>query len=71
MVLNTATSQFPTPGIYVDSFVIADFLRFGGINKEVYLDDYRYAALKNLTRARFFAVQNLTRENANFAYELH
>lgn len=27
---------------YVDSFVIADCLRFGRINKEVYLDDYRY-----------------------------
>ena len=26
---------------YVDSFVIADCLRFGRINKEVYLGDYR------------------------------
>ena len=46
----------------VDSFVIADCLRFGRINKEVYLDDYHYKALQNLTRARFFTVQNLTRE---------
>ena len=28
--------------------------------------DYRYVALKNLTRARFFAVQNLTREKQRF-----
>ncbi|GAA4293699.1 hypothetical protein GCM10023142_30050 [Anaerocolumna aminovalerica] len=27
---------------YVDSFVIADCLRFGRINKEVYMGDYRY-----------------------------
>ena len=55
---------------YVDSFVIADCLRFGRINKEVYLDDYRYTALKNLTRARFFAVQNLTREKQRFMNQL-
>ena len=55
---------------YVDSFVIADCLRFGRINKEVYLDDYRYAALKNLTRARFFAVQNLTSEKQRFMKQL-
>ena len=55
---------------YVDSFVIADCLRFGRINKEVYLDDYRYVALKNLTRARFFAVQNLTREKQRFMNHL-
>lgn len=47
---------------FVDSFVIADCLRFGRINKEVYLSDYRYAALKTLTRARFYAVQNLVKE---------
>ena len=51
---------------YVDSFVIADCLRFGRINKEVYLDDYRYKALQNLTRARFFAVQNLAKEKQRF-----
>ena len=47
---------------FVDSFVIADCLRFGRINKAVYLDDYRYDALKTLTRARFYAVQNLDKE---------
>lgn len=51
---------------FVDSYIIADCLRFGRINKEVYLDDYRFKALKNLTRARFFAVQNLTREKQRF-----
>ena len=50
----------------VDSFVIADCLRFGRINKEVYLEDYRYKALQNLTRARYLAVQNLTREKQRF-----
>lgn len=50
----------------VDSFVIADCLRFGRINKEIYMTDYRYDALKNLTRARFFTVQNLTREKQHF-----
>ena len=51
---------------YVDSFIIADCLRFGRINKEVYLDDYRYKALQNLTRARYVTVQNLTREKQRF-----
>jgi transposase len=51
----------------VDAFVIADNLRFGRITKEIYMDDYRYKALQNLTRARFFAVQNLTREKQRFA----
>ena len=51
----------------VDAFVIADHLRFGRINAEVYMDDYRYKALQTLTRARFFAVQNLTREKQRFA----
>lgn len=51
---------------YIDSYVIADCLRFGRINKEVYLDDYRYQALKNLTRSRFYAVQNLTKEKQRF-----
>ena len=50
----------------VDAFVIADNLRFGRITNEVYMDDYRYKALQNLTRARFFAVQNLTREKQRF-----
>jgi len=51
---------------FVDSFIIADNLRFGRIAKEVYMDDYRYKALQNLTRARFFAVQNLTKEKQRF-----
>ena len=52
---------------YVDAFVIADHLRFGRIAREVYMDDYRYRALQTLTRARFYAVQNLTREKQRFA----
>jgi len=40
----------------VDAFVIADNLRFGRITNAVYMDDYRYKALQNLTRARFYAV---------------
>ena len=51
----------------VDAFVIADKLRFGRIGKEVYMDDYRYKALQTLTRARFYAVQDLTREKQRFA----
>ena len=51
---------------YVDSFVIADCLRFGRINKEVYIGDYHYKALQNLTRARYFAVTNLTKEKQRF-----
>lgn len=50
----------------VDAFIIADNLRFGRICAAVYMDDYRYKALQNLTRARFFAVQNLTREKQRF-----
>lgn len=47
---------------WVDAFVIADHLRFGRIAKEIYMDDYRYQALRTLTRARFDMIQNLTRE---------
>jgi len=50
----------------VDAFVIADNLRFGRIATPVYLDDYRYKALQKLTRARFYAVENLTREKQRF-----
>jgi len=50
----------------VDAFVIADNLRFGRITTAVYMDDYRYKALQQLTRARFYAVQNLVREKARF-----
>ena len=52
---------------FVDAFVIADHLRFGRIALEVYMDDYRYRSLQTLTRARFDAVQNLTREKQRFA----
>lgn len=52
---------------YVDVFVIADHLRFGRIASEVFIDDYHYKALQTLTRARFYAVQNLTREKQRFA----
>lgn len=55
---------------WVDTFVIADCLRFGRIRSEVYMDDYRYEALKTLTRARFYAVQNLIREKQRFANQL-
>ena len=47
---------------HVDSYVIADHLRFGRINKEVYMDDYKYQALKMYTRARHQLVQELTQE---------
>ena len=51
----------------VDAFVIADSLRFGRIGNPIYnVDDYRFAALQKLTRARFYAVQNLTREKQRF-----
>lgn len=49
---------------WVDAFVIADHLRFGRINREVYMDDYRYKALQTLTRARFDVIQNLTRRSS-------
>jgi len=55
---------------FVDAFVIADHLRFGRIAPEVYMDDYRYKALQTLTRARFYAVQNLSREKQRFANHL-
>ena len=51
---------------YIDSFVIADCLRFGRINKEVYMDDSRFKALQTLTRQRFFAVRSLTAEKQRF-----
>ena len=51
---------------YVDSFVIADCLRFGRINKEVYTENYHYIALKNLTRARYYAICNLVKEKQRF-----
>lgn len=50
----------------IDAFVVADSLRFGRIGFPVYIDDYRYKALQNLTRARFYTIQNLTREKQRF-----
>jgi len=50
----------------VDAFVIADSLRFGRIGTPIYMDDYRYQALQKLTRARFYAVQDQTREMQRF-----
>lgn len=44
---------------YVDSFVIANRLRFGRINKEIYMEDSRF-------RARYYAVTDLTREKQRF-----
>lgn len=52
---------------FVDAFVIADHLRFGRIARAVYMDDYRYQALRTLTRARFDVIQNLTWEKQRFA----
>ena len=54
----------------VDAFVIADNLRFGRVANPVWMGDYRYAALQKLTRARFYAVQNLTREKQRFMNHL-
>ena len=52
----------------IDAFVVADSLRFGRIAKPMYIDDgYKYKALQTLTRARFFAVQNLSREKQRFS----
>lgn len=49
----------------IDTLIIADYLRFGRISKEVNLDE-KYIALRNLTRARFQIAQNLSREKARF-----
>lgn len=49
----------------IDTLIIADYLRFGRISKEVNLDE-KYTALRNLTRARFQIAQNLSREKARF-----
>jgi transposase len=54
----------------MDAFVIADSLRFGRIGHPIYMDDYRYKALQKLTRARFYTVQNLTREKQRFMNHL-
>ncbi|SHF07200.1 Transposase [Tissierella praeacuta DSM 18095] len=49
----------------IDTLVIADYLRFGRISKEVNLDE-KFIALRNLTRARFQVAQNLSREKSRF-----
>jgi predicted flap endonuclease-1-like 5' DNA nuclease len=53
----------------IDAWIIAEHLRFGRINKEVYMDE-RYKALQKLTRARFHTVQNLAREKNWFLNNL-
>lgn len=49
----------------IDSLVIADYLRFNRLPAEVHHDE-KYLALRNLTRARFQAAQNLSREKTRF-----
>ena len=49
----------------IDTLVIADYLRFGRLPKSVCHDE-KYLALRNLTRARFQAAQNLSREKTRF-----
>ena len=49
----------------IDTLIIADYLRFGRIPKSVGHDE-KYIALRNLTRARFQAAQNLSREKCRF-----
>jgi len=54
----------------VDAFIIADFLRFGRLPAPVHMDDYRYQALRNLTRVRVVAADNLVREKQRFINHL-
>ena len=49
----------------IDTLIIADYLRFGRISKEINPDE-KFIALRNLTRARFQVAQNLSREKARF-----
>lgn len=53
----------------IDAWVIAEHLRFGRINKEVYMDE-KIIALKKLTRARYYCARNLTREKNHFLNHL-
>jgi transposase len=53
----------------VDAWIIAENLRFGRINQEVYMDD-KIIALKKLTRARYYTARNLTREKNHFLNNL-
>lgn len=50
----------------VDSFIIADKLRFNRGIPPAFEPDYRYTALQTLTRQRFCIIQNLTREKERF-----
>jgi transposase len=49
----------------IDTFIIADYLRFGRFAKSVCHDE-KHLALRNLTRARFQASGNLGREKTRF-----
>jgi transposase len=49
----------------IDTLVIADYLRFGRLPKSVFHDE-KVLALRNMTRARFQAAQNLSREKCRF-----
>ena len=49
----------------IDTFIIADYMRFGRYPKYDALDE-KYLALRNLTRARYQTAQNLGREKTRF-----
>ena len=49
----------------IDTLIIADYLRFDRLPKSVCHDE-KYLALRNMTRARFQAAQNLSREKTRF-----
>ena len=49
----------------IDTLIIADYLRFNRLPKSAALDE-KYLALRSLTRARFQAAQNLSREKTRF-----
>jgi transposase len=53
----------------IDAWIIAEHLRFGRINKELYFDENQ-KALQKLTRARFHTIHNLTREKNWFLNNL-
>lgn len=55
---------------FIDAFVIADCLRFGRINKSAYTTDYKYDALKQLTRTRFSLIELIIKEKMNFLNHL-
>lgn len=46
----------------MDPFVIAGYLRFGRLSKEIYFGDYRYLALISLTSTRYYTVSNLVKK---------